>query len=359
MIAPSLQQAFLDALASGVFSGAQVRAGRNGKSLYAEHYGRVREEGDAPAVEEGTRFDIASLTKPLATAMLVMRAEENQKLDLSAAVQDYLPAFRRAERLTLRQLLAHTSGLPAWLPLYEACAGRGLPAAAVRESYLAQIAAAPLLDAPGTARVYSDLGFILLGFVLEAVDGRSLDQQFQSEIAAALELGETGFLPLRQKPPVPAADIVATEACPWRGRILQGEVHDDNAFVLGGVAGHAGLFGTARDLERWAQELLAIGSGKHSLVSTATLQRYLGTETRPRLGFDSVEKTGSQAGRYFSDAAVGHLAFTGCSVWLDFKDGKYIVLLTNRVHPRRDNEAIKTFRPRIHDLLVESLRLSG
>jgi CubicO group peptidase (beta-lactamase class C family) len=353
-----VDDAFADAIRAKTFSGAQIRAGKGRKNVWAADYGRVSEAPGAAAVNPETRFDIASLTKPWATAMLAMRAEEKARLDLERPVSEYLPAFGRPERLTVRQLLAHTSGLPAWLPLFQEVAGKGWFDAEVADFYVSQIAATPLLQAPGEKRIYSDLGFILLGFILEAVHGRKLDALFFEEVARPLGLTATGFNPLRAQPPVSADRIAATEACPWRGRILQGEVHDDNAFALGGVAGHAGLFSTAADLEKWVHALFFVWEGKSGLVRPSTLKRYLGAEVFPKLGWDTVSPGESQAGKYFSEAAVGHLAFTGCSLWLDLADQKYIILLSNRVHPSRENEAIKTFRPKIHDLLVESLGLA-
>jgi len=345
--------AFQRAIQDRVFSGAQALAGRGAETRFRGAYGTLNNDPASRPVGDFTLFDIASLTKPVATTTLCMLAWQEKKLDLEAQLQDYLPEFRRKESLTLRHLLQHVSGLPAWLPLFEEVRGKGWDYDRVREFYLERIAAVPLIAAPGEQRVYSDLGFILLGFLLEAVYGRRLEGLFWERIAVPLSLSHTMFHPLHHPDRVMPQDIAATEQCPWRGRLLWGEVHDDNAFVLGGAAGHAGLFGNAGDLEIFLREILAARKGEGKILSEQAFLAFLDRGDPRKLGWDTVSAEGSMAGNHFSPAhSVGHLAFTGCSFWLDFSDEKYVILLSNRVHPSRDNEAIREFRPRIHDLLV-------
>lgn len=350
-----IRAAFSEAVENKVFSGAQWVAGRGEHRLYGGAFGSLSHEPGARAVGDFSLFDIASLTKPVATTTLCMLAWQEKRLDLEAQVQDYLPEFRRKEALTVRQLLQHDSGLPAWLPLFEEARGKGWSYDQSKEFYLARIAEVPLAAPPVQRRIYSDLGFILLGFLLEALTGSRLESLFWDRVAVPLGMTHTMYHPLHHPDRVMPQDIAATELCPWRGRLLWGEVHDDNAHVLGGVAGHAGLFGNALDLEIFAREILAARRGEGRLLRREAFFAFFDGEAPLKLGWDTVSPEGSQAGRFFSPkSSIGHLAFTGCSLWIDCADEKYAILLSNRVHPSRDNEAIKQFRPQIHDLFWES-----
>lgn len=346
--------AFAEAIDAKVFSGAQIIHGVGDEIRYQGAFGQVNEQPDSRAISANSLFDVASLTKPLATTSLFMLAQQEGVVDLESPIQNLLPNFQRSESLSLKHLLAHDSGLPAWLPLFEEVRNKGWNYDRLRDFYIERIAATPLLARPGANRVYSDLGFILLGFALEKIFGRRLEPLFQEKVAAKLALAQTLFHPLNHIDRIVAQDIAATEICPWRGRLILGEVHDDNAHVLGGAAGHAGLFGSAQELACFAREILAAKEGQGRLFKPETIELFLGSKARPKLGWDTVSPSGSQAGSRFSvPDSVGHLAFTGCSLWIDFSDKKYVVLLSNRVHPRRDNEAIKQFRPKIHDLLLQ------
>jgi CubicO group peptidase (beta-lactamase class C family) len=251
-------------------------------------------------------------------------------------------ADRPRPDLTVADLLAHASGLPAWRPLYQAGDAQAMRAAVLAE---------PLEAAPGTRSVYSDLGFMLLGWHLEARLGAPLDQLFARRIAAPLGL-ELGFRP---------ADAAA--CAPTEGT-LRGVVHDDNARVLGGVAGHAGLFGTAADVSRVAHALVAAWHGARStalprLWPAARVQQMWRPSGVPGstwcLGWDRPAATGSSAGARWPRDGVGHLGFTGCSLWIDPPRARWVVLLSNRVHPTRANERIKAFRPVLHDAVVAAL----
>jgi len=284
-----------------------------------------------------------------------MLAWQEGRIDLEAPLENDLPEFQRPEKPSWKQLLQHNSGLPAWLPLYEEVAGKGWAYSRVREFYLARLAKVPLAVPPEAKRIYSDLGFILLGFALERTDGRRLPDLFWEKIAFPLDMTHTMFHPLTHPERVMPQGIAATEVCPWRGRLLWGEVHDDNCHALGGAAGHAGLFGTAADLEIFVRELLAAHRGKGKILRRESFETFVGEKVFPKLGWDTVSERGSQAGKYFSPHSIGHLAFTGCSLWLDLSDETYVILLTNRVHPSRNNEAIREFRPKLHDLLLASI----
>ena len=346
---------FSDALSAKLFSGAQLIYGKGERTLRRECFGTVQSDPDSPKVGDYTLFDIASLTKPVATASLCMLAVEQGKLEVDAPVQSYLPEFKRDAAIRVVDLLQHQSGLPAWLPFYELIRGKGWDYPKIRSFLIEQIARAPTVVPIGGERIYSDLGFILLGFVLEKIHGQRLETLFRERVAGPLGLAQTLFHPVNHPEQAAPRDIAATELCPWRGRLLWGEVHDDNASVMGGAAGHAGLFSTALDLEKFARTILAAMRGASTWLKAETCRSFLGREVFPKWGWDTVSPEASQAGtRFAREASVGHLAFTGCSLWLDFSDEKYLILLTNRVHPKRDNEGIKAFRPKIHDLVVET-----
>lgn len=349
-----IEQAFAAAIEKKTFSGAQWVVGRGNQTLYRGAFGSLSYDPEARPVGDFSLFDIASLTKPVATTTLCMLAWQEGRLDLEAQLQDYLPEFRRKEALTVRHLLQHTSGLPAWRPYFEEARGKGWSYEQVREYYLTRIAEEPLEAPPSERRIYSDLGFILLGFLLEEISSRRLEGLFWEKVAQPLGMTHTMYHPLHHPDRVAPQDIAATELCPWRGRLLWGEVHDDNAHVLGGAAGHAGLFGNAADLELFVREILAARHGQGKLLQREAFLTFFDGDIPLKLGWDTVSPEGSQAGSFFSPkSSIGHLAFTGCSLWVDLADEKYAILLSNRVHPSRDNEAIKEFRPRIHDLFFD------
>jgi CubicO group peptidase (beta-lactamase class C family) len=284
---------------------------------------------------------------------------EAGQVKLGDPVKKFLPAFNRAEPITLEHLLGHDSGLPAWLPLYEDIPPGEADYPKIRDRFIGRINGVALEAPLAAKRIYSDLGFILLGFILEAVAGRRLDEIFRKEIAEPLGLKRSCFNPCLPPTRISPQEIVSTEDCPRRKKLLSGEVHDDNAYALGGVAGHAGLFSSAPDLQGFVEFLWEAWEGKSSRLRRESLLEFIGEQRPRRLGWDTVSAGSSQAGKYFSAAALGHLAFTGCSLWLDPLNKKSVTLLTNRVHPSRENEAIKDFRPMIHDKILELTGLAG
>lgn len=337
----AIDQSFQQAIGEQIFSGAQLLAGRGRQRLFEGYYGAVSWEEGALPVSEKTVFDLASLTKPIVTASLTLKWHEAKRLNLETLVSHYLPAFARREEITLRHLLNHTSGLPAYLPIYEEFLDSQKPYQEIKNRFIEEIHQVTLEARVGEKRIYSDLGFILLGFILENIGQERLDSLFHQEIVPEWNLEGLDFHRLPY-----SGDIrmtAATEACSWRNKTLQGEVHDDNAYVLGGVAGHAGLFGTAGAVEKFI----------HSLWRRWNE----GKSFDPDLGWDRVSRPKSQAGTFFGPQSFGHLAFTGCSFWLDPADQKYVILLSNRVHPTRGGDGIKSFRPRVHDLVMTELGL--
>jgi CubicO group peptidase (beta-lactamase class C family) len=338
----AIDQSFQQAIGERIFSGAQLLAGRGQQRLFEGYYGNVSWEKGALPVSETTVFDLASLTKPIVTAPLTLKWHETKRLNLEALVSSSLPAFVRQEEMTLRHLLSHTSGLPAYLPIHEEFHGSQKSYQEIKNRFIEEIQQVALEARVGEKRIYSDLGFILLGFILENIGQERLDTLFRQEIVQEWNLTGLDFHRLPFSGDV--RETAATETCSWRNKTLQGEVHDDNAYVLGGVAGHAGLFGNAGAVEKFI----------HSFW-----QRWNeGKNFNPDLGWDRVSRPQSQAGTFFGPQAFGHLAFTGCSFWLDPADQKYVILLSNRVHPTRGGDGIKSFRPRVHDLVMTELGLT-
>jgi CubicO group peptidase (beta-lactamase class C family) len=277
-----------------------------------------------------------------------MRLYESGALDLEAPVASYVPSWRDAthEAIHIRHLLDHSSGLPAHDRLWARAQGRAEIEAAILETTLER----PV----GASAVYSDLGFITLGFLLEDVAGASLDVQMRA-LAALIGAGN-----LRYSPPAASRDCIApTEFDAWRGRLLVGEVHDENAAALGGVAGHAGLFGAVSDVGIFAREMLRALLGEPNALATPSVAREFArrssvTGSSRALGWDTMLPT-SSCGRRLSVASIGHTGFTGTSLWIDPDRDLYVAFLSNRVHPTRDNDAIRAVRPRLHDAVVEDL----
>ncbi len=303
----------LRAAVGDVFPSAQVVILDAGEPVWAATIGDATDD---------TLFDIASLTKPLSTVTLCMLALERGQLRLGDQPR---PAC------TVELLLSHASGLPAWRPLWSGARSRDEIVERARQE--------PLESVPGETARYSDLGFILLGDHLESRLGARLDALFAAEVAGPLGLGMR-FLP-------------EPRGCAPTRDHRQGLVDDDNARAMDGVAGHAGLFSTARDVAAYAAALLRIWAGTPGLVRPDTLRRFWSPSTVPHstwcLGWDRPSAVGSSAGAAWPRDGVGHLGFTGCSLWLDPPHGRGVVILSNRVHPSDANNRIKTFRPQLHD----------
>ncbi len=321
--------------------------------------GRFTYEPDSTRVEPETIFDLASLTKVLATTVAVMQLHDRQQLALDLPVAEWLPEFTvgnpsdtRRWRVTLRMLLDHSSGLPGYVRLFESADSRST----MIEACLRQ----PLTADPGTRAEYSDIGFILLGHLVEKLTGERLDSYCRREIFEALGMSTTRYCPNQEM----RASIPPTEDDrSFRHRIIQGEVQDENASVMDGVAGHAGLFSNAVDPLRVATCMLAGGATLSGvqLFSTETVALFAKRSEEPlgtsrALGWDTPSAP-SSAGRLFARRSIGHLGFTGSSMWIDLQAGIAVTLLTNRTWPDRSNQAIRELRPRFHDALRRELIL--
>ncbi|HEX3130099.1 MAG TPA: serine hydrolase domain-containing protein [Thermoanaerobaculia bacterium] len=328
------------------FPGGVLAVGNQTGLIHLHPFGRLSYAPDARAVTANTLYDLASLTKVVATTTMAMILVDERRLDLDKPVHDFLPAFQGPgkEEVTLRHLLTHSSGLPATAPLFQEIRGKA--------AYVERIAAMDLTYPPGSKSVYSDLGIILLGDILERTARRPLDVFAQERIFLPLGMKHTGFRPPRLLWP----RIAPTENDPWRGRMVQGEVHDENAFAMGGVAPHAGLFSTAGDLARFAKMLL---NGGGRIVSSQTLEMFTKKAGIPdsdrALGWDTKSAEGSSAGTLFSTRSFGHTGFTGTSIWIDPDRQLFVILLTNRVHPTRENNLIREVRPAVADAVVRAL----
>lgn len=330
-----------------VFPGAVVEIGTAGGPLATLARGKLAEGPDAPTVEAGTIYDLASLTKVLATAALAVGQVEAGRLSLDDPVSSWCSLWRAADRrgVTIRHLLAHASGLPAHRRYFETLGGR--------EAFERSIAAEPLEYTPGSRSVYSDAGFILLGLILERAGGASIEEQFGAWRESAIGAGRTiDFHPPEAWRPRTAP----TEMDPWRGRLLQGEVHDENAAALGGAAGHAGLFGTAGAVGACARWWMAAAA--RSEVAAEFLRRCGVPGSSRALAWDTALPT-SSCGTRMSATAVGHTGFTGTSLWIDRERDVYVAFLSNRVHPSRTDDRIQRVRPALHDAVADDLTRGG
>jgi CubicO group peptidase (beta-lactamase class C family) len=339
------------AVEARAFPAAVVEVGRAGHPIWRGAFGRLAYDPGAPPAREDSIFDLASLTKVLATATIVMREVEAGRIGLDDPVALHAAAWTGRDRagVTIRDLLAHCSGLPAHRPLYRECRGSA--------DYLSAIGRTPLEYEPRSRSLYSDLGFILLGIILERYG--PLPHQFDAIRPVLSPSGELRFHPpLEWKPRTAPAQRNA-----WRGRLLRGEVDDDNAWALGGAAGHAGLFGTAAAVGDCARHFLQVLEGRPGIVRQPTLAAFVARRddvpgSSRALGWDTMLPT-SSCGTLMSSRAFGHTGFTGTSLWLDPAAGSYVVLLTNRTHPDAGNDAIKAVRPALHDAVVRGLELTG
>ncbi|MFP6606899.1 MAG: serine hydrolase domain-containing protein [Myxococcota bacterium] len=323
-----------------------------------------------------TIFDLASLTKPIVTMTSVLLLVAEGKLELDAPVAKVLPAFaeRDKEEVTLRQLLSHSSGLRPWRGFHETLlkkerktGERLIGTVEGRDWILDRVIRSALVHEPGAAAVYGDLDFIVLVAVVEAVSGQSLDVFCQERIVDPLGLHDTRFHPqLRvEGGDAPAAiphdrlrQIAATESCAWRDRILWGEVHDPNASAMGGVAGHAGLFSSADDVMKFAKVWLDVWHGRSDLLPQAAVREFSRRQDGPEgsdwaLGWDTPTPGQSSSGTQFSETSIGHLGFTGTSVWIDLEKEAIVVMLTNRVHLIAKKSRFE-LRPIVHDFVMDA-----
>ena len=337
------------AIAEGAAPGGVLAVGRYGRLVHMKGYGTIDTVKASAPVDENTIYDMASLTKVVATTTAAMILEEQGLLDLDRTVASYLPEFNAPDKaaITVRMLITHRGGLEAFAPLYREFKGR--------EQYLAQINTRPLKSQPGTETVYSDWDLILLQLVIERLTSQTLDRFVAEKVFTPLGMTGTMFNPDSL---TLFARIAPTEIDSVRGGLVRGKVHDENAWAIGGVSGHAGLFSTARDLTVFAQMLL--NGGEYNAVRIArpaTIARWTAPQSRTSsraLGWDTPSK-GSSAGNYFSPRSFGHTGFTGTSIWIDPEKNLFVILLTNRVNPTRNNNRHVPLRRAVADAAQMSI----
>ncbi len=345
------------AIDTGCFPGAVLLVAKQAEIIHFEAYGRANLFNQAPMTRD-TVFDLASLTKPLATAVALMALVRSGRIDLEQPLVSIIPQFANTLKaaIRIRDLLTHASGLPAWRPYFHVLM-RSAPLS--RPKVLKRLLLAEsLIHTPGDHVLYSDLGFMLLAWIVEAISGLSLARFTLEQCYRPLGLGQQFFFPSLLPLPkeIPCA---ATELCPWRNFLVNRVVHDDNAYAAADLQGHAGLFGSVGAVFRLLSELL--GAYHHqpdSKLDHQITRQFLtpaGKFGRP-LGFDVPSPIGAACGQYFSPPTIGHLGFTGTSFWMDLEKAIIVILCTNRVHPSRQNHQIRKFRPLLHDTVMQSLR---
>ena len=330
------------------FPAAVVAVGTRRAPLWQQAFGTLDYDPDSTPAQVNTIFDLASLTKVIATTTLVMQLVERGAITLHDPIGKWIPEWRGRDRedVTLRSLLTHSSGLTAWLPFYRDHAGR--------QEFQHAICSLPLEYLPDTQSIYSDLGFMLLGFIVEDAGGASFRAQ-ATQLLSTLTSSALMF-----NPPVGLRPSIApTEHDPWRGRRLIGEVHDENCWALGGAAGHAGLFGTAQAVGDFARVMLGELDGADTRIAAADTVRLFVSRSAAvtgsrALGWDTMLPT-SSCGTMMSASAFGHTGFTGTTLWIDPERDVYVVFLTNRVNPTRENTAIQRIRPALHDAVLSAL----
>lgn len=361
----------------GVYPGAVLLVGQGGDLLYEKSVGRRSLDSDAGLMQRDTVFDIASITTVLVTTTLVARFIERQRLNLEDRVARYLQGISVNGKgtITIGQLLSHRGGFPQWHPYFEeliranAGARVGIMTSRGAADYVYNsIVRSSLKYKIGTKQVYSDVGFMLLGHLLEVLSGLSLEKLAQQEIFSPLGLKSTAYINLgliKRHGIQPVIDMIApTEECSWRKRVLCGEVHDDNAWAMGGIAGHSGVFSTASDLYRFAREMLAAFYGESQYLSREVVTKLWqpaegGPSTGWRYGWDSPSAENGMTEAGLSTGAVGISGFTGCSLWIEPSEGLTIILMTNRIHPSRSNKKIRGFRTELYQKVMSELRREG
>ncbi|OGL44639.1 MAG: hypothetical protein A2W05_02790 [Candidatus Schekmanbacteria bacterium RBG_16_38_10] len=354
----------------GVFPGAVLLVSINNEIVFHKAFGFRSIIPEKKVMTEDTVFDIASLTKVVATTTAIMILIKEGRISLEKKISEFIPDFNCEEKknITIRHLLNHCAGLPDWLPLYmellEKQKTSGDFSNYKGKQYIYNRAnKEPLVYAPGKNYKYSDISFIILGEIIEIICGKALDKYCEEKIFKPLFLSATFYNDLFDQTLFSRRGnllFASTENCPWRKKVLEGEVHDDNAYAMGGVAGHTGVFSTGIDLHRFTTEILKCYSGEGDFIPQRTVKEFLTRQDIVRgsswaLGWDTPSPDISTSGHYFSERSAGHLGYTGTSIWIDLERKIIVILLTNRVHPTRENKSIARFRPEIHDLVMKEI----
>lgn len=354
-----VDQLMRKAISDNIFPGGVLLVSKAESTIFFSAYGYA-DIFSKRSMTVDTIFDLASLTKPLATTLAVMKLVSQNRLSLDQHLGSILSQFKNTdkEQICIEHLLYHDSGLPDYRPYYKSL--QRLPKNQRREALRGYLSEETLINPIGEHVLYSDLGFMILSWVIEKMSGNRLDHFVAKEIYSPLGLENLFFVDLDSKPR--KAQFASTELCPWRKTLLKGVVHDDNAYVMGGIAGHAGLFGAANDIFSLLSLLQSVFHGKYksNIFAKELLKKFFKSKSNSSraLGFDTPSLKGSSCGKYFSSESVGHLGFTGTSFWMDLESKIIVLLLTNRVHPSRENNKIKAFRPKLHDTVMVNIACS-
>ncbi len=403
----SLQALIEEGLRKAVYPGAVLLVAQKEQCVFFEETGHLSLIPEPVPMKKDTIFDLASLTKPLATTLALMKLTDEGKIDLDAPLLELIKTspLRDKKDLTPRLLLNHSAGFTDWKPFYLDLIE--YPLGERKRVLRERVIEEPLAYAPGEECLYSDLGFMILEWVIEERAGETLPEYVRQHFYAPLGLKRTFFSPSPLSPPTrgeershygsdvkgdegivdsrspigvedklcgndgnvseeanisyPRETFAATEDCPWRKRVIQGEVHDENAFAVGGYSGHAGLVGVAEEVYKIVSLLMDHYQGhRDDYFKIETVKEFFKRQDIVdgctwALGWDTPSPQDSSSGKYFSPNSVGHLGFTGTSIWIDLEQDVIVILLTNRVHPTRNNEKIKAFRPQLHDVVMETL----
>jgi CubicO group peptidase (beta-lactamase class C family) len=344
-----------------VYPGAVLLVAREGKIIFFHEVGqRSLIPPDGPMTKD-TIFDLASLTKPLATTLAVMKCVDDGRIDLDQPLESLLPNTVPKDKKTItpRQILAHCAGFEDWKPFYLNLVEHE---PANRKTLLRTwIMGAPLSNQPGERTIYSDLGFMVLEWVIEECTGSPLDIFLDRNFFSPLSLKRMFFNEHSSPIRFGENQYAATEDCPWRKKVMRGLVHDENAYALGGYSGHAGLFGTAEDAYILVDLLRShFLGGRQDYFNTGTVKTFFTRQDLVEgstwaLGWDTPSPQDSSSGNFFSSQSVGHLGYTGTSLWLDIDKDVVVIFLSNRIHPSRKNEKIRAFRPVLHDMIIQEV----
>lgn len=349
----NVDQLMLKAISDSVFPGSALAVGTNNKILFSKGFGNFTYDKKSSGVTTKSIFDLASVSKVVGTTSAAMILVEQNKMSLDDKVIKYLPEFNNngKDKVTVRNLLLHNSGLAPFKKYYDVYS--------TADEVINDIMNLPLDNPTGEKYVYSDLGIITLQKVIEKTSGKSLDVFLEENLFSKLEMNQTMYNPSNEI----KNKCVPTELDDfWRMRLLQGEVHDERAYMLNGVAGHAGLFSTVEDLSKFAMMMLNYGEFENKrIISYEIIDEWTTKQSEQSdraLGWDTKSVEGySSAGKYFSNDSFGHTGYTGTSIWIDKENKLFVILLSNRVHPTRANKKISKFRPIIHNAIFESVFL--
>ena len=345
-------------LKQGVYPGAVLLVSKGHDIVFFSNTGNRAQTPHPLPMEKDTIFDLASLTKPLATTLAIMKLVNDGMLDLDVPISSIIKPFPWKDKsdITVRLLLNHSSGMKDWRPFYLQLIKH--PQQERKSIVRRLVMEEPLVNRPKKVSLYSDLGFMILEWIIEIISGKDMSPYCNDAFFYFLGLQNLYFDNTGDDSENSKKLCAATENCPWRGEIIQGHVHDENAYALGGYSGHAGLFGTAKDIFILLNELINIYHGdstgilKTEIVRTFFTRQNIVSGSTWALGWDTPSAKNSSSGDYFSPTSIGHLGFTGTSVWVDLERQMSILLLTNRIHPERTNIKIRDFRPKIHNLVM-------